>query len=339
MMRTAAFWFTALALGLALNAAAQDYPSRTIRLIVPFSPGGATDTPARLVAPKLSEALGQPVVVENRPGAGGIIGIEAAARSQPDGYTMLVATNGELVMNPSIYPKLPYNPFNDLTPISIMIESPLVLLAAANSPFNSQADLLAAAKAKPGTVTYATAGTGSTSHVLTEMLALQAGGDDFFRKQLLNENLLRFFGGSQFSGGHRHSNLTLFGLTLLGLMPWAVFLPFVVSALWRRRWSGAPPKSPGWAKSTGAAGLGPSLTLAIMDRSASRLRIMPLLILLRARSGRSGSAATCSSRCWDSADAWRSALPCSHPFVCLRTVNGWRAFRPTRTWQMLRAAR
>jgi tripartite-type tricarboxylate transporter receptor subunit TctC len=159
----------------ALCAAAQDYPNRPIRVIVPFAPGGATDIPARLLAPKLSEALGQPVVVENRPGAGGIIGIDVAAKATPDGYTLLVATNGELVMNPSIYPKLPYNPFTDLTPISIMIESPLVLLAAANSPFNSQADIIAAAKAKPGAVTYATAGTGSTSHVLTEMLALQAG--------------------------------------------------------------------------------------------------------------------------------------------------------------------
>src|SRR5687768_5185671 len=174
MMRTAAFWFTALALGLALNAAAQDYPNRTIRLIVPFSPGGATDTPARLVAPKLSEALGQPVVVENRPGARGIIGIEAAARAQPDGYTMRVATNGELVMNPSIYPKLPYDPFKDFIPVSIMVESPMLLVVPASSNFNSLGDIITAAKAKPGALTYSTAGIGSTSHVLTEMLAAQA---------------------------------------------------------------------------------------------------------------------------------------------------------------------
>ena len=154
---------------------AQDWPTRPIRVIVPFAPGGATDIPARLLAPKLQDSLGQPVVIENRPGAGGIIGIQAAAQSQPDGYTLLMATNAEVVMHPYIYPKLPYDPLKDFIPISIMIESPLVLLTAASSPLNSAADLFAAAKAKPGTVTYSTAGSGSTSHVLTEMLAQQVG--------------------------------------------------------------------------------------------------------------------------------------------------------------------
>ena len=156
-------------------SAAQDWPNRAVRIIVPFAPGGATDIPARLVAPKLSEALGQPVVVENRTGAGGIVGIQAAAQSQPDGYTMLIATNGELVMNPSIYPKLPYDPFKDFVPVSIMVESPMLLVVPATSPYNSLGDIIAAAKAKPGAITYSTAGIGSTSHVLTEMFASQAG--------------------------------------------------------------------------------------------------------------------------------------------------------------------
>ena len=160
---------------LAFAAAAQDWPSRPIRLIVPFAPGGATDIPARLLAPKLQEALGQPVLVENRPGAGGIVGIQAAAQAAADGYTWLIATNGELVMNPSIYSKLPYDPFKDFIPVSIIIESPMMLVTSAQSSFNTLRDILAAAKAKPGSVTYATAGTGSTSHVLTEMLAQQAG--------------------------------------------------------------------------------------------------------------------------------------------------------------------
>ena len=158
-----------------LAALAQNWPAKPIRIIVPFAPGGATDIPARLLAPKLQDALGQPIVIENRTGAGGIVGIQAAAQSPADGYTMLMATNGELVMNPSIYPKLPYDPFKDFIPISIMIESPMMLVTSAASSFNSLADILAAAKAKPGSVTYATAGTGSTSHVLTEMLAQQAG--------------------------------------------------------------------------------------------------------------------------------------------------------------------
>jgi tripartite-type tricarboxylate transporter receptor subunit TctC len=156
-------------------APAQDWPAKAIRIIVPFAPGGATDIPARLLAPKLQDALGQPVVIENRAGAGGIVGIQAAAQSPADGYTMLMATNGELVMNPSIYPKLPYDPFKDFIPVSIMVESPMLMVTSASSSFNSVADVLAAAKAKPGSVTYATAGTGSTSHVLTEMLAQQAG--------------------------------------------------------------------------------------------------------------------------------------------------------------------
>jgi tripartite-type tricarboxylate transporter receptor subunit TctC len=160
---------------LAFTACAQDWPSRPIRVIVPFAPGGATDVPARLLAPKLQEALGQPIVVENRTGAGGIIGIQAAVTSAPDGYTLLMATNAELVMHPYIYAKLPYDPAKDLTPVSIMIESPLVLLTASSSPFNSVADFIAAAKAKSDTLTYSTAGTGSTSHVLTEMVAQQLG--------------------------------------------------------------------------------------------------------------------------------------------------------------------
>jgi tripartite-type tricarboxylate transporter receptor subunit TctC len=169
-------WLLVLVLQcIACAAAAQDWPSRPMRLIVPFAPGGATDIPARLLAPKLQDSLGQPVVVENRPGAGGIVGIQAAAQSAADGYTWLVATNGELVMNPSIYPKLPYDAFKDFIPVSIIIESPMMLVTSAASPYNSLKDILAAAKAKPGSITYATAGTGSTSHVLTEMLAQQAG--------------------------------------------------------------------------------------------------------------------------------------------------------------------
>src|SRR5919109_2343236 len=160
---------------LAFAAGAQEWPSRPLRLIVPFAPGGATDIPARLVAPKLTDGLGQAVVVENRTGAGGIVGIQAAAQSAPDGYTWLMATNGELVMNPSIYAKLPYDPFKDFVAVSIMIESPMLLVTSASSSFNSVADIIAAAKAKPGEITYATAGAGSTSHVLTEMLAQQAG--------------------------------------------------------------------------------------------------------------------------------------------------------------------
>jgi len=164
-----------LSLLLCASAAAQDWPNKPIRIVVPFAPGGATDVPARLIAPKLTEALGQAVVVENRPGAGGVIGIDQVAKSPADGYTFVMASNGELVMNPSIYPKLPYNPFKDLVPVSIVVQSPLVLLVPPSSPFKSVADVIAAAKAKPATVSYAPAGIGATSHVLTEMFAQRAG--------------------------------------------------------------------------------------------------------------------------------------------------------------------
>ncbi len=156
-------------------AVAQDYPNKPIRIIVPFPPGGATDIPARLIAPKLTEALGQPVVIENRAGAGGIIGVEMVAKAAPDGYTLLMATNADFAMTPYIYPKLPYDPFKAFTPISVVVESPMLLVVPASSPYNSLADIIAAAKAKPGTVSYSTAGTGSTSHVLTEMLASDVG--------------------------------------------------------------------------------------------------------------------------------------------------------------------
>jgi tripartite-type tricarboxylate transporter receptor subunit TctC len=175
MSRTLRLLLSASLAWTAAQAAAQDYPNRPLRIIVPFAPGGATDVPARLVAPKMSEALGQPVIVENRPGAGGIIGVDAVVKAPRDGYTLLMATNGELVMNPFIYSKLPYDPFKDLAPVSIMIESPLVMIVPNGSPFNSAAEVIAAAKAKPGELTYATAGTGSTSHVLTEMMAQHAG--------------------------------------------------------------------------------------------------------------------------------------------------------------------
>jgi tripartite-type tricarboxylate transporter receptor subunit TctC len=168
-------WLLVLVLQcIACAAAAQEWPSRPMRLIVPFAPGGATDIPARLLAPKLQDALGQPVIIENRTGAGGIIGMQAGAQAAPDGYTLLMATNAEIVMHPSIYPKLPYDPLKDLAPVSIIVESPMLLVVPPGSAFNTVADLLGAAKAKPGALTFSTAGTGSTSHVLTEMMAQQA---------------------------------------------------------------------------------------------------------------------------------------------------------------------
>ncbi len=160
---------------LAAPLAAQEFPNRPVRIIVPFPPGGATDIPARLIAPKLTEALGQPVVIENRAGAGGTIGVDLVAKAPADGYTLLMATNADFAMTPFIYPKLPYDAFKAFAPISVVVESAMLLVVPASSPHNSLADIVAAAKAKPGSVSYSTAGTGSTSHVLTEMLASDLG--------------------------------------------------------------------------------------------------------------------------------------------------------------------
>ncbi len=174
-MRRCIQWIAFVLVFASAVAVAQDYPNKPIRIIVPFPPGGATDIPARLIAPKLTEALGQTVVIENRAGAGGIIGVEMVAKAAPDGYTLLMATNADFAMTPYIYPKLPYDPFKAFTPISVVVESPMLLVVPASSPYNTLADIIAAAKAKPGTVSYSTAGTGSTSHVLTEMLASDVG--------------------------------------------------------------------------------------------------------------------------------------------------------------------
>lgn len=168
-------WMVVLLASLSVSAFAQDFPNRPVRIIVPFPPGGATDIPARLIAPKLTEALGQPVVIENRAGAGGTIGVDLVAKAAPDGYTLLMATNADFAMTPFIYPKLPYDAFKAFAPISVVVESPMMLVVPAASPYNSLADIVAAAKAKPGSVSYSTAGTGSTSHVLTEMLASDLG--------------------------------------------------------------------------------------------------------------------------------------------------------------------
>ncbi len=168
-------WMVVLLASLSVSAFAQDFPNRPVRIIVPFPPGGATDIPARLIAPKLTEALGQPVVIENRAGAGGTIGVDLVAKAPADGYTLLMATNADFAMTPFIYPKLPYDAFKAFAPISVVVESAMLLVVPASSPHKSLADIVAAAKAKPGSVSYSTAGTGSTSHVLTEMLASDLG--------------------------------------------------------------------------------------------------------------------------------------------------------------------
>ena len=157
-------------------AQATAYPSKAIRVLVPFPPGIPLDVILRVVSQRLSTAFGQPVVVENRPGAGGNIGTEQAARAAPDGYTLLGTTSG-FVANPSLFSRAGYDPLKDFAPITGLIRTPAVLIVAADSPFKSLDDIVARAKAKPGALSYASGGNGSLAHFCGELFKFGAGID------------------------------------------------------------------------------------------------------------------------------------------------------------------
>ncbi|HEX6157922.1 MAG TPA: tripartite tricarboxylate transporter substrate binding protein [Burkholderiales bacterium] len=165
-----------LALGCA-PAFAQNYPAKPIRILIAQAPGSATDTISRVLANRLSEALGQPIVIEARPGAGGAVGTEAAARSAPDGYTLFMANNSTHGSNPALYPKLPYDAVNDFAPISMVASVPYVLVTEPSLPVNSVQELIALAKSRPGKINYASAGNGSTHQFCGELLKSSAGID------------------------------------------------------------------------------------------------------------------------------------------------------------------
>jgi len=159
------------------SAGPEGYPSRPIRLIVPFPPGGSTDLLARALGQKLAESLAQPVVIDNRPGAGGSIGAEAAARAAPDGHTLMMGHLGTLAVNPAIYKNLPYDPVKSFAPVSLMAIVPSVLVVNTQVPVASAAELIAYARAHPGKLAYGSAGNGSTSHLTTEYFKLATGID------------------------------------------------------------------------------------------------------------------------------------------------------------------
>ena len=154
---------------------AQPYPSRTVRIIVPFSPGGTTDVVARSVAAMLGKSLNQSVVVENRPGAGGSIGADLVAKAPPDGYTLLMGSSATLAFNPSLYARLPYDPVRDFAPVGMVCESALVLVTNPASELSSVGNLIKLAKSNPGKFTYSTAGIGSATHVASELLMSLTG--------------------------------------------------------------------------------------------------------------------------------------------------------------------
>ena len=165
----------AVLLILALPVLAQGYPDKPIRLIVPFPPGGGTDIFARLVGSKLSETLKWVVVVENRAGAGGNIGVDAVAKAPPDGYTIVIGQTSNLAINPTLYSALPYDPLKDLIPVIGIASAPLVVVVAATSPYQSLKDIVAAAKSKPGEMMFASPGNGTVAHLAGERLQSVAG--------------------------------------------------------------------------------------------------------------------------------------------------------------------
>jgi tripartite-type tricarboxylate transporter receptor subunit TctC len=168
----------ALAIALATaGAVAQTYPAKPVRLIIPFPPGGSADTIARLLAQEMSKSLGQPVVAENRPGAGGNIGVDVVAKSAPDGYAFGLAAAGALAINQHLMGKLPYDPVKDLVPIAKLADIPIVVAVANTTPAGSVQELVALAKAKPGGLSFGSAGNGTAMHLSGELFKIMAGVD------------------------------------------------------------------------------------------------------------------------------------------------------------------
>jgi tripartite-type tricarboxylate transporter receptor subunit TctC len=167
--------FGTLLFAMAPQVAAQDYPKRPIMLIVPYPAGGGNDVIARLVAAKMSAKLGQPMVIENRGGAGSIIGTEDVHKAEPDGYTLLLGQSGPISINPAVYKELPYDPEKDFAPIAMTTAYPYVLVVNAKLPVKTLQDFVAMVKAKPGEFNYGTTGVGAANHLVTELFSSRAG--------------------------------------------------------------------------------------------------------------------------------------------------------------------
>jgi len=160
-------WAATAALSAAHSA---DYPNRPIRMIVPYPAGGVLDTSARILGRKLSESLGQQIVIDNRPGASGTLGDAVVARAEPDGYTLLL-TSGDFIIMPSLVPTMSFDPYKDLVPVAMVGSTPMIVVANINAPFNNVKELIAAAKAAPDSIGYSTPGAGTINHVTGEWIA------------------------------------------------------------------------------------------------------------------------------------------------------------------------
>ncbi|HEY0336259.1 MAG TPA: tripartite tricarboxylate transporter substrate binding protein [Burkholderiales bacterium] len=168
------FALLTLALAFASAAAAQNYPTRPLRMVIPWPPGQATDLMGRIVAQKLSEQLGQQVVADNRPGAGGMIGTDVAAKATPDGYTLLAASSGPISINPLLQ-KVPFDPVRDLAPVANVVRAPFILVSHPKFPAANAREFVAHVKANPGKYRFGSSGTGATAHLFTELFNSRAG--------------------------------------------------------------------------------------------------------------------------------------------------------------------
>jgi tripartite-type tricarboxylate transporter receptor subunit TctC len=176
LTRIQAFAVALASLGLAAAAlAADDFPTRPVTIIVASTAGGGTDIVSRIVGEQLSKQLGQPFVVDNRPGAGSVTGTEFAARAAPDGYTLQTGLNASMAVNPSLFAHLPYDPIADFAPVGMLAEFPFAIVVSKNFPAQSVKELIAMAKAKPGEINYASAGNGTGQHLSMELFKLMTG--------------------------------------------------------------------------------------------------------------------------------------------------------------------
>lgn len=157
------------------TAWSQDFPVKPVRVIIPYAPGGPVDIAGRILTQRLAELWAQPVLVDNRPGAGGMIGTEFVAKSTPDGYTLLMGTLNEFAINPAVFSRVPYDPAKGFAPISLITRNPMVIAANEKAPFNSLKELINHAKSRPGEMAWASAGNGSMNHVAGEWFAADAG--------------------------------------------------------------------------------------------------------------------------------------------------------------------
>jgi tripartite-type tricarboxylate transporter receptor subunit TctC len=175
MLTRRAVGLSLLASGAAPAALAQTFPDQPVRIVAPFAPGGPADTISRAISGVMGQRLGRPVVVENRTGAGGALGVEHVARSRPDGYSMVLGSNGALVILPHLMPNFAYDPLRDLAPVSLILTVPQILVARKTLAVQSLQDLIAEAKRRPGALSYGSTGTGTAPHLATELIRLRAG--------------------------------------------------------------------------------------------------------------------------------------------------------------------